>query len=123
MTIAGGELFELCKQVYEVTGWESPQMFAAAYDAVAKAGYYSRQSVGEPLPPLYTSDYLLEKLPKQYRDYWLVLQPFHFTEGTIRWRAFYQEDESLAVGEYKTADTPLKALLKLTLELHRNKML
>lgn len=87
------ELFELCKQVYEATGWD-----------------YQNGAV-------YTSDYLLEKLPKKVEgadwSYWLTLSPM---DGES-WDADY-EFEDTEPRHFEYADTPLKALLKLTLALH-----
>ena len=121
MTIESNELFELCKQVYEATGWEN-----------TKDGFFDG---GEVMPftdrigayigasnfqcPLYTSDYLLEKLPNH-----IYLQ--HYADGT--WHASQLQPTELRTAEnaYQSINassaTPLKALLKLTLEL-REKML
>lgn len=101
------ELFDLCKQVYEATGWDDTE---------------KRHPYGGVTLPLYNSDYLLEKLPKYLEihgkradDYLLYLRPNFNTE---KWTAYYH-----GVGEYMPffieADTPLKALLKLTIALHK----
>ncbi|NQX14252.1 hypothetical protein HQQ80_21705 [Microbacteriaceae bacterium VKM Ac-2855] len=105
------ELFKLCKEVYEKSpAWNDtsqciwngivsqPDKTVVDWAIDAKYINYS---------PLYTSDYLLGKLPKntsvekRYDDCVAILD--------------------LRPGNYPievTSDTPLKALLKLTLALH-----
>lgn len=121
------ELLELCKQVYEATRWTADMDKGVDYvwchETFRRLPIDWDTSDFHQHIPLYTSDYLLEKLPKQYRQYWLRIEPIQFTENQIRWRAYYQEDETLAVGEYANESTPLKALLKLTLKLHEEKIL
>lgn len=88
------ELFELCKEVYELTKWETNSMFIDN-------------------TPRYTSDYLLEKLPPTIKnefdgdDDYLML---YKKSGT--WYADY-------IGQFLRCkdDTPLKALLKLVIAL------
>lgn len=106
------ELFELCKQVYDATGWTPP-----------------RKSERGTWKILYTSDYLLEKLPKfleretrhgritgsgESIDMRLQLR-----EVGYEWEADYYHEESYTqeYGNILTT-TPLKALLKLTLALN-----
>ncbi len=98
------ELFELCKDVYERTGWGE-----ATHDT----------DVIEHKPvifyPEYNSDYLIEKLPRSIRQLWsFELVP---TMRNTRWSAGYWTHnrlDTLSVVD----DTPIKALLKLTIELH-----
>ena len=63
------ELFELCKEVYKRTGWDGDKQFA--YDDtygdkwlryIAEFPHESREWRLVNMIPLYTSDYLLEKL-------------------------------------------------------------
>jgi hypothetical protein len=101
------ELFELCKKVYELTGWMME---------LGDKGYVNtltdhprievmNQQFTAGWCPLYTSDYLLEKL----KNYDLNMYYFH-DEG---WRY------SVNDGDYEVgSDTPIKALLKLTIALH-----
>lgn len=113
------ELFNLCKQVYEATGWamDKAPMFhnvAGGLAVISWEDYYSGKYTSvPPYPiPLYTSDYLLEKLPRtvkdvMHEDAYLMLYP----KGKV-WNADY-------IGMFMEAkgDTPLKALLKLTIAL------
>lgn len=101
------ELFELCKRVYEATGWTGTHHVwhndttispvACGYEEVKHAVHFI---------PLYSSDYLLGRLPsEQYETLQLI-------KAKNYWRA--------GVGQMgsETSDTPLKALLKLTIALH-----
>lgn len=94
------ELFELSKAVYEATGWYDAALVRPAVDLI----------------PNYTSDYILEKLPKFVivgaEEFWLKVTPF--TEES--WSAIYGNSQSMRY--HKNADTPLKALLKLVIALN-----
>ena len=125
------ELYNLCKQVYEATGWDESFLKVIstnegifdlnARDYLKQSGY----------APLYTSDYLLEKLPV-YREYWNDGNEAGYLKikkGNGYSEAGYWEDNSpekwsnqskLTGGLEKT---PLKALLKLVLKLHKEKLL
>ena len=129
------ETFELCKQVHELTGWQPTDYFDGEYVITqedADAGGYDDGQ----LLPLYTSDYLLERLPytqskkstaRTNRLYYLSIVAGHSTGS---WLAGYHRIDnrrsesvpywwgvrSIIVGE---ADTPLKSLLKLTISLHK----
>lgn len=97
------ELFELCKRVYEATGWENDPY----KKHINKAEKYEHR-YGE--SAIYTSDYLLEKLPRSYDGYPVTVGSI----GENDWQAwYYNEDGNIQ----QIADTPLKALLKLTLAL------
>jgi len=116
------ELFELCREVYEKTGWDDDEL----EHCYTHNGAYPGK--GECECPLYTSDYLLEKLPT-----WIE-QDVNKLDGIDRARRValqlrkwnYQGDKYFA--EYHElyyaplfraeSDTPLKALLKLTIALH-----
>lgn len=105
------DLFDLCKQVYEATGWKD------THDKFRANGFkvtwgFSGWRPGE--VPLYTSDYLLEKLPIH-----IYLQ--HHANNT--WKASQLQPTELRTAENayqsinSSGDTPLKSLLKLTLAL------
>lgn len=122
------ELFELCKEVYEKTGWGATDNVFCQFQNHSSPleqrnntlttietmeGYYNLEEKSYihqlELTPLYTSDYLLEKL--------LPISAISFgtlTNGLIR--VFYNPP----MPDYQDydSDTPLKALLKLTLALH-----
>ena len=115
------ELFELCKEVYERTGWEGVETYAIQNDdatwivgdengdlfiltkEVEAQGYYDYYA------PLYTSDYLLEKLlPVCYS-----IQIYRRKTGLIDLMWSPQKP----MYDDVVSDTPLKALLKLTIAL------
>ena len=115
------ELFELCKSVYEKLGWETSSLagwIEAHQEYEADNGDYTNEN--HPPSALYTSDYILEKLPariwnkeeSQWDGLWLRKwdrgnELVYFAEYWTRF-SFPKQVES---------DTPLKALLKLTLKL------
>lgn len=101
------ELFELCKEVYKKTGWqiedctwvvgdENGDLFILD-DKVKEQGHFDYYT------PLYTSDYLLEKLPN-------TVHVMSSRDGCAVWLI-----ESSV--ETVKSDTPRKALLKLVLAL------
>lgn len=108
------ELFDLCKEVYKRTGWGGTQIgiaeffkdkpFVNTVHNLIRDGY----SV-EDVTPLYTSDYLLEKLPKRSE---LIEHTAMLGRGTnnVGWSIVYKDFVCLA-------DTPAKALLKLIIAL------
>jgi uncharacterized membrane protein len=100
------ELFELCKQVYEKTGWRDGLMCIYGDLESEVQGFYYPIVAYE-----YTSDYLLEKLQPVKADYNLTVQ--YSVVGRV-WKAFHRN-----YGSPSTSDTPLKALLKLTLALSK----
>ena len=109
------ELFDLCKQVYEKTGWgDILQVINLSGQVISTIS-----SIGN--VTLYTSDYLLEKLPRVIQQNSGLSSNFFFTlEGGLteneKWLVKYQDiDEGQLVAE--CSSTPLKALLKLTLAL------
>lgn len=133
MTTSSGELFELCKRVYEATGWDESEnvWYANGGDVSHESPLLSRRMVfDKPLSvPLYTSDYLLEKLPFRTK----------YTRGDGRiakgwcYLVLTYADNGQSVATYANrnkewiepfySDTSLKALLKLTLELHEDGLL
>ena len=102
------ELFELCKEVYEKTGWETGEYVNQDSGRFKRDGdnvfFVDRDTV------FYTSDYLLEKLPRR-----IDLIQLDEKRGWLASHVF----EGFGTGELKLrpqgiAETPLKALLKLT---------
>ena len=120
------ELFELCKQVYEVTGWK--YTIGKFHDDGSYDGYVGHRGIAytpnpqnaEWLPktiPLYTSDYLLEKLQRWFYD--MGANDFGQFDVTmladaciVRVRSHGKE-----FSEQVSGDTLLLALLKLTIAL------
>ena len=100
------ELFELCKEVYiqhpEHQDWQGEWIIITDKKElkVYKDSENEEYGAFNFYSPLYTSDYLLEKLPNP-----------SVHKLTDNWRAFGGEQDTVATA---TADTPLKALLKLT---------
>jgi hypothetical protein len=87
------ELFELCNEVFQRTGWRDGSLTFIS---------------GHPYTPIYTSDYLLPKLSTRY----LSLEN-SATHGNALWVALW------GMSVRTSADTPLKALLKLVLALKK----
>ena len=114
MTTESRELFELCKQVYEATGWENDPYIKHLNKATKYEHRYGNASI-------YTSDYLLEKLPR-----YIYLQ--QSADGKS-WLASQLQPTELRTAEnaYQSintsAGTPLRALLLLTLKLHEEGLL
>ena len=128
------ELFELCKQVYEATGWKDTDrtfkrlmaMNGLKWKDWFIADYNNGvwNDVGEQSIPHYTSDYLLEKLPPAL---WLEVSGEGQQVGLLALN-MQGNGEVISVyeipydkefrGSYSNrADTPLKALLKLVIAL------
>ena len=99
------ELFELCKEVKRVTDWGEG---------------FDDDAIGT--PPLYTSDYLLEKLPEYVIEY----DSYHEQDISNYLCVMKVPDGYVACYDglslahkvkVQRTDTPLKALLKLTIAL------
>jgi hypothetical protein len=106
------ELFELCKEVKEATGWVDTDCGwysngGKVHDT--RSVWHKNDVFDKPdNVPLYTSDYLLEKLPTKINDTSLVIE----TDGKIWW-AHYLDENYIGGGKlYRETDTPLKALLR-----------
>lgn len=91
------ELFNLCTEVYKRTGWETNEVFFPERE-------WTEFGL---IPPLYNSDYILDKLP--HASYQMDV-----TSAGVKLTTFYTDDK----WETVHADTPLKCLLKLTIALH-----
>ena len=110
------ELFELCKQVYDATGWKQSLNISQLYeywDEHDELCVISIEDADDALVPAYTSDYLLEKLPS---NIYLIKFTGDKVDGAYR---AVRESEPFHPKNTMTAHayTPLKALLKLTLAL------
>ena len=110
------ELFELCASVYKFTGWKTGRHIWSPKRPLVCKGDDFMDGMSF---PLYTSDYLLEKLPvhvdkeraKHLYQYVETFYPYTKREYMVG----YEKSE---FSEY--ADTPLKALLKLVVTLHES---
>jgi hypothetical protein len=114
------ELFELCKEVYKRKPEWYGDMFGWSYtDLFSKSEYKRMRGRNGTSVPEYTSDYLLEKLPRDIpRDENSYFFAELYLTPTVAdsWNAGYRVGASFP--DYGcNADTPLKALLKLTIAL------
>lgn len=116
------ELYELCKEVYEKTGWEDVRDFYHENDTFdeetqtfKRNGIFSivERKRADYNTPLYTSDYLLEKLPLEKGNY-IGLQIWSGGNWGASWQPSRGKRHTSVV-----ADTPLKSLLKLTIALSK----
>ena len=119
----------MCKQVYEATGWSQEADISLLYkywDDYDELCVISIDDADDELVPAYTSDYLLEKLPKKIkRDSstgWLVLSPMD-SQGA--WSVGYEPDHTEHIDDYpmEWGESPVAALLRLTLKLHEEEIL
>lgn len=104
------ELFDLCREVYEKTGWNPPQWFikslgSGEYDTTVNIDGSKPADSHKPLAS-YTSDFLLEKL----RTFTVTLMIREESISADVWK----EGKMLGWGD---SDTSLKALLRLVLAL------
>lgn len=108
-TNQASELFELCREVYDRTGWEAGDWTPPYRDTDTSLRRH----------PRYTSDCLLEKLQSWFYD----MGANDFGQFGVTMLA----DSCIAkvrshdgeFSEQAAADTPLKALLKLTIALDK----
>ena len=113
------ELFGLCKQVYEKTGWVNTYFYIHIESKEIESYVFGdlKKPLSDMYIPLYTSDYLLEKLPRRINK-----MPINIHEIDGKWlsRYGYNVDDlyGFEVISYASSDTPLKSLLKLTLSLY-----
>jgi hypothetical protein len=92
---------ELCKELYELSGWNAP--------VVSMDGPTPRYDLG----------YLLRKLPKHVEDQWLHIAPI--TDN--KWAAHYMMMGVKSAGQDEWADTPEDAACKLAIELFKQGIL
>lgn len=107
------ELFELCKEVYKRTGWETGQPGYYRENEVvgtSSEGSFLKTATNRETLPLYSSDYLLEKLPF----------PTELGRDSFAWIGKWEQGAGSAPKRqvWERANTPLKALLKLVIALH-----
>jgi len=114
------ELFELCKDVYERTGWTDEEAIIGHWCANDKFHFYSKISPEHPNDtPLYTSDYLLGKLPINVKDeYGIEASGLKMRVGLHGFYFHYGEFGEVTEAYLSVDKIPLKALLKLTIALH-----
>ena len=106
------ELFELCKEVYKrFPEWHRTRDKFNKRGEVMIGPFYALRPASTQTP-LYTSDYLLEKLPLVQLDH-MALD----SDDPIRWEATTILFLNRIVNPIAEADTPLKALLKLVIAL------
>jgi hypothetical protein len=115
------ELFELCKEVYErFPSWqvEESRFFANDYGEIQLLWSAEILPPTFAVCPLYTSDYLLEKLPKElHKDgiiYYLSLSAKYGDEFKSN---YVSPSGYLYLFLEPESDTPLKTLLKLVIAL------
>ena len=130
---AENEVFDLCKQVYKATGWTGTNQVIGIYYQISevdvKYGIFDRsEKRKEPVDtPLYTSDYLLEKLPSVVQDpYDKIFRHIQmWINGDRSAHAGYVEpyahDDRVAYAQ--KSDEMRITLLKLTLKLHEEGLL
>ena len=119
----GNELFELCKQVYEAAGWDDTRDYyhekdsfnfdTRSFERNGEWTVVERRRAPYDIP-LYTSDYLLEKLPvgtNISKTKTNTTEPSIYYSATCRNNGIHQ------------GSTPIQALLKLTLKLHEEGLL
>jgi|SRR6185503_10640493 len=132
MTDTDKELYELCRKAYELTGWGDEYFTMNWWRKRANRlipdiltpgkipNQMARMKDTNEYCPLYTSDYLLEKLPRRDDRYYLVIEQ---TKGGL-WVAYYLTNDYTPERPMELANvrvqasTPLKALLELTIALH-----
>lgn len=113
------ELFELCKEVSKRTAWEGVGAYWMWVEDRNSYEAYNGDYGNKNNPPvaLYNSDYLIEKLPKSMGDgyrTWLTVDINFENE----WTAYYSDGTGVSSIYIGRDNTPLKALLRLTVVLH-----
>ncbi|MDV7992097.1 hypothetical protein [Rhodococcus sp. IEGM 1374] len=112
------ELLKLCEQLSLITGWFDTRDAFTVYGSlvVMPSNYVRPKFDDDPYIPLYTSDYLLGKLPRRIdKTFFLVITP---SEDRYWYAAYSQYAAGNKVKFNIQGDNPLKALLKLTIALH-----
>jgi len=119
------ELFELCKEVYLRNHWWYPMTESHEYytnfsprdkhDRTWRVKRYfgPKDKTGEQMFPIYTTDYILSKLPYEIDRNLLTMSATEYS-----WDFRYgMASIARRTGLGGRSDTPLKALLKLVLAL------
>ena len=108
------ELFELCREVYKrFPEWKTGRHIWSMKRPVICKGDDFMDGMSF---PLYTSDYLLEKLGDAELQE-VSLYRCHHHDSSMNWCAIYDEQEFGGAKLFEYHDTPLKALLKLAIAL------
>ena len=97
---------DLCKELYEVSGWDYTEGLKSFYDKDGDHAYGKHRFEGDGEIPAYDLGFLLRKLPNQ--------KGLRFYDNM--WEAFHDDYSSKGdIEEY--ADTPEDAVAKLCLTL------
>lgn len=105
------ELFELCKGVYErFPNWYGDDNRYSFTDRFSNGDYELMQGRNGTSIPLYTSDFLLDKIGKFGVKLWTEIDII----GLEGWWSTIKGDDGLFL---QNSDTPLKTLLKLVIAL------
>lgn len=112
------ETFELCKVIYEATGWEYGEY---GFDSKMELLHYCTSNEEAPITvcPLYSSDILLDKLPPYDSEYRYLIMEKSSKNSYI----FGYAEEGFITGLSGNGSTPLIALLKLCLELKKEHLI
>lgn len=128
----GDELFELCKEVYKRTGWNNQELLGGwiqdLFDGPENRGTFTTRDQIETILfklicPLYTADYLLEKLSSDYSIEATVTYVSHNTQDALyrymidKLGKFVAFTLDMPMGKYPFGDKPVIPLLKLTIAL------
>lgn len=123
---------ELCKELYELSGWQSEYWYIGfphldmkpSYDGTIKP--YAERAEHEKAGnrhcdlPAYTADYLLRKL--QDLD-GLSLFRCHHQDNSRNWEAECDKTDGPGAKFFVYADTPEDSLAKLAINLHKQGVL
>lgn len=103
---------ELCKELYEVSGWSDTKFLHARGGALANNSV--PEYVSDFCPPAYTLGYLLRKLPPFIDDRRLTLQPVVVNK---KWCASYDlvDEDNSRYNQF--SKDPEDAVCKLAIEL------
>lgn len=115
------EVLDLCKQVYEATGWVVPSL--KPFDSSGDP-YTTHYINGVFQTYVYTSDYLLDKLPKElHRDGIIHLITVGAKYGDEFKANYVSASGYLYLFLEPEGNTPCEALLRLTLALDKEGLL
>lgn len=130
------EFFNLCKQVYDLKLWPYESM--SLHDRhfwhklidwdykdikVIKYGQIVTKD-GTTICPVYSADYILEKMPDFGESrHWSLTVDHEWDENGLSWAARYVDNDDNDLGTvmdlYESSNTPIKALLKLLIKLNQ----